>query len=207
MTITYKTDDSFFTTVFPPFIYYGWTVKLWLSENNVSKFRYIRDSESEQEFWNIQQINEVYPEIKTIAIVVNPWARMHYAYDQLCVMKENNQLSSLDLDFLKLDNFSKFVTELPNLPASVGNFWFTLTTPMCKWFDYTVDGKIKTADYILKDASLTSDFQALQDYFCSGEPLRVRSSLPCYKEFYNTETKEIVATLFKEDIERFDYEF
>jgi hypothetical protein len=207
MTTTYKTDDSFFTTVFPPFIYYGWAVKSWLSNNDIAKFRYIRDAEIEQEFWNIQQINDIYPEIKTIAIVVNPWSRIYYAYNQLCMMKENNQLSSLDLNFLKLDSFSKFVTDLPNLPASVGNFWFSLTTPMCKWFDCEVDGESRTVDYILKDISLISDFQVLQDYFCAGESLRIGSSLPCYKEFYNKKTREIIATLFKEDIERFNYEF
>tara|TARA_B110000503_G_C7166127_1_gene421958 strand:- start:455 stop:1078 length:624 start_codon:yes stop_codon:yes gene_type:complete len=207
MTITYKTDDSFFTTVFPPFIYYGWIVKSWLSKNDTAKFRYIRDTEIEQEFWNIQQINDVYPEIKTIAIVVNPWARIRYAYSQLCIMKENNQLSSLDLDFLKLDSFSKFVNDLPNLPASAGNFWFTLTTPMCKWFDYAVDGESKTVDYILKDTSLESDFQLLQDYFSSNVPLDTPKKLPSYKRFYNKKTREIVAALFKEDIERFNYEF
>lgn len=206
MTITYKTDDSFFTTVFPPFVFYGWNVKLWLSKNDNAKFRYIRDTEVEQEFWNIQQINEFYPGIKTITIVVNPWARMHYAYKQLCIMKENNQLSSLDLSVLNLDSFSKFITDLPNLPT-VGDFWFTLTTPMCKWLDYEVDGEIKTVDYVLKDNSLVSDFVPLQEYFCSDVPLTIAEKLPSYKRFYNKKTKEIVATLFKEDIERFDYEF
>ena len=88
--MNYKDDDSFFTTVFPPFVYYGWNVKSWLLENENAKYRYIRDYEIEQEFWNVEQINEVYEGIKTIAIVVNPWARTYYVYQQLLEMKNNN---------------------------------------------------------------------------------------------------------------------
>lgn len=202
--LNYKTDDSFFTTVFPPFVFYGTSVKFWFADNPTAKFRYIRDIEVETEFWNIQQVQDIYPGIKTISIVVNPWARMRYAYTQLCKMKEIGTDSYLAL--LKLDSFEEFINSLPTMEPT-GNFWFTLATPMSRWFDYTEDGEEKTVDYILKDNTITEDFQKLQDYFCAKTPLNLPKKLPSYKKFYNKQTKEIVATVFKEDIDRFNYKF
>lgn len=201
---TYKTDDSFFTTVFPPFVFYGTCIKFWFANNSVAKFRYIRDMEVETEFWDAGQVQDIYPGIKTISIVVNPWARMRYAYTQLCKMKEIGNDSYLKL--LQLDSFDEFINSLPAMQPT-DKFWFTLATPMCKWFDYVEDGELKTVNYILKDNTLTEDFQALQDYFCTNTMLDLPKKLPSYKKFYNKQTKNIVATVFKEDIDRFDYKF
>jgi len=202
--LTCKTDDSFFTTVFPPFVFYGTCVKFWFANSSIAKFRYIRDTEVETEFWGAGQVQDIYPGIKTISIVVNPWARMRYAYTQLCKMKETENKPYLDL--LHLTSFEDFINSLPTMQPT-DNFWFTLATPMCKWFNYTQDGELKTVDYILRDRTLTEDFQTLQDYFCTDITLEVPKKLPSYKKFYNKKTKEIVATIFKEDIDRFDYKF
>jgi hypothetical protein len=197
--MNYKEDDSFFTTVLPPFICFGWSVKSWLLDNDAAKFRYIRDYEIESEFWNVAQVNEVYPGIKTIAIVINPWARMYYAYQQLLEMKSLEDPRLGDLSQLELDSFTKFIKNLPPTSSKIGSFWFSITTPICKW--------IENADYILIDTSLQQDFRTIQDYFLSDSELVVTKELPNYKEFYNNTTREIVATVFKEDIARFGYEF
>lgn len=202
--LTYKTDDSFFTTVFPPFVFYGTCIKFWFAKNHTARFRYIRDKEIETEFWNTGQVQDTYPGIKTISIVVNPWARMRYAYTQLCKMKGVENDSYLEL--LQLNSFDEFINSLPAMQTT-DKFWFTLAMPMSKWFNYTEDGESKTVDYILKDTTLTEDFQILQDYFCTDTPLDLPKKLPSYKKFYNKQTKEIVATVFKEDIERFGYKF
>jgi len=204
MNLTYKTDDSFFTTVFPPFVFYGTCVKFWFANNSSSKFRYIRDIEVETEFWKLEQVDDIYPGIKTISIVVNPWARMRYAYTQLCKMKEISNDSYLKL--LQLDSFDEFINSLPTMQPT-DKFWFTLATPMCKWFDYAQDGELKTVNYILKDNTIAEDFQTLQDYFCTKTPLDLPKKLPSYKKFYNKQTKNIVAAVFKEDIDRFNYKF
>ena len=197
--MNYKNDDSFFTTVLPPFVCFGWSVKSWLLNNDAAKFRYIRDYEIESEFWNVAQVNEVYPGIKTIAIVINPWARMYYAYQQLLEMKSLEDPRLGDLSQLELDSFTKFIKNLPATSSKIGDFWFSITTPICKW--------IENADYILIDTSLQQDFRPIQDYFLSDSELVVTEELPNYKEFYNNTTREIVATVFKEDIARFGYEF
>jgi hypothetical protein len=190
--------------VFPPFVFYGTCIKFWFVNNSSAKFRYIRDIEIETEFWKLEQVDDIYPGIKTISIVVNPWARMRYAYTQLCKMKEISNDSYLKL--LQLDSFDEFINSLPTMQPT-DKFWFTLATPMCRWFDYVQDGESKTVDYILKDNTIAEDFQTLQDYFCTKTPLDLPKKLPSYKKFYNKQTKAIVADVFKEDIERFGYKF
>ena len=202
--LTYKTDDSFFTTVFPPFVFYGTCIKFWLAKDSTAKFRYIRDLEVENEFWNLEQVDGIYPGIKTIGIAVNPWARMHYAYTQLCIMKEAGNDSYLES--LQLDSFDEFINSLPTMQP-IDKFWFTLATPMSDWFDYTVEGELKTVDVILKDNTFTKDFEIFQHYFYTKTPLDLPKKLPSYKKFYNKQTKNIVATVFKKDIDRFDYKF
>jgi len=202
--LTHKTDDSFFTTVFPPFVFYGTCIKFWLAKDATARFRYIRDIEVENEFWNLAQVDDIYPGIKTIGIAVNPWARMHYAYTQLCTMKEVGNDSYLES--LQLDSFDEFINSLPTMQP-IDKFWFTLATPMSDWFNYTVDGELKTVDVILKDNTFTKDFEIFQHYFCTKTPLDLPKKLSSYKKFYNKQTKNIVATVFKEDIDRFDYKF
>jgi len=171
-------------------------------KNNNSKFRYIRDIEIEKEFWDVAQVQDIYPGIKTITIVLNPWARIRYAYIQLCEMKKNNDTSYLDLSTTDIGSFSDFVKRLPTM-QTVNNFSFTLATPMSKW----IYNEQTSVDFILKDEALEEDFKPLQQYFCIDVPLDLPIKLPSYKQFYNKTTKEIVAKLFKEDIEKFNYVF
>lgn len=206
MTLTYKTDDSFFTLVLPPFTYYGFIVKQWLMQTTHSRFRYIRDIELEREFYNLEMIDAVYPEIKTIGITFNPWARMLHGYNTLCNMKATNDNSYMDLNIFELDSFDKFIHSLPSM-QSVEPYKFTLATPMSRWYSYQNNSEVRTVDYLLKAEALTEDFKILQEYFCCSEPLAIIDPLLEYKKTYNKKTQAIVAEVFKEDIEQFGYKF
>jgi hypothetical protein len=206
MTLTYKTDDSFFTLVLPPFTYYGFVVKKWFMQTNNSRFRYIRDIELEREFCNLEMIDMTYPGIKTIGIIFNPWARMLHGYNTLCAMKKNKDTSYIDLSILELGSFNKFIHSLPNM-KSVEPYKFTLATPMSRWYSYQNNSEVRTVDYLLKAEALVEEFKILQEYFCCSEPLAIIDPLLEYKKSYNKKTQAIVAEVFKEDIEQFGYKF
>jgi hypothetical protein len=206
MISTYKTDDAFFTLILPPFSFYGFSVKNWFTNHGIAKFRYIKDVEIEREFWNLQQVHDVYPGIKTITITVNPWARMRYAYLELRKMKKAGNTAFLDLSILKLDSFDDFIMSLTDMKP-IEAYWFTFATPTCRWVEYQQDEKTETVDFILKSENLEKDFKVIQEYFCSDEKLLLSKKLPGYKKFYNDTTRSIVAEVFKEDIERFGYKF
>ena len=209
MSLTYKDDDSFFTTVLPPFVYYGTCVKDWFSSHGLAKFRYIRDTEAEREFWNLEKIDDFYPGIKTISVAVNPWARMKHAFDSLNAMKqmENNVYFDKSLlDQIPLDKFSNFIASLPDM-APVSPFWFALPESSTKWTEYTIDGQTKSVDFILREDTLAEDFKPIQEFFLTNQPLEIPKMLPKYKRSYNTTTKAIVEQLFFEEIAKYGYNF
>ena len=105
-------------------------------------------------------------------------------------------------------DFDTFVKNLYKVREMKFNHWWNPLDQQMRWLEYQQeDGTMRTADYIFHVERLDEEFQVIQDYFDCYEPLQWWSPLPEYKEFYNDETKAIVADLFAEDIERLGYTF
>jgi hypothetical protein len=207
MTITYKTDDSFFIGIYPPFVYHGMSIKNWFIHNDIAKFRFIRDVEVENEFLNLKQVQELYPGIKTFGVVLNPWARMRQAFLTLNELKiaDTNRyaINAKLLDSLELENFDKFIEQLSTIPTDE-NLWFSITTPLQSWISCSTSSGLLSTDYVLRGEQLEKDFKPIQEYFCTANPLNLKPNIE-YKEFYKTKTKKIVAKLFEQDIDQFGY--
>jgi hypothetical protein len=206
MSLNYKNDDSFFMMVRPPFTIYGTAIKKWFDDNPQSRFRYIKDPETEKEFWNLKLIDETYPGVKSIMVMVNPWARMKYAYDTLLALSElENNDYDIDVSLFELESFDLFIKSLPNMTSS-NLYWFDITTPLVDWLEYDVDGVTKQVDFIIRDTDMSEDFKPIQEYFMIDIPL-ASIELIDYKKAYAKETKDIVSKIFAEDIKRFKYKF
>ena len=209
MTKTYKNDDSFFTCLYAPGSLHRWTVRSWFEDVKYPMFRFIRDLDVEQQYLNLQQVHEIYPGISTITVVVNPWRRVSHAYNTMVNQKlaedRSRNIPANTFEF-NIDNFESFVFNIPKAPAD-SKFWFTPTTPQVRWCEYEIDGAKETVTHILRDEHMIEDFKPIQDYFVSNTPLTLQEELPEYQEFYNSSTKQRVAEIFAEDIERFGYTF
>jgi hypothetical protein len=206
MTLTYKTDDSFFTVLITPGDLHRKAIFKWFENTPQSKFRFIRDNEIESEYLNLQQINDIYPGIKTVAVVTNPWLRVVHAYKTIHHLKtESRDIPANSFDF-NIDNFENFVCNLKNIPKN-DKYWFTPITPQADWLEYnTLDG-ICTVDYLLKSETVSEDFKSVQAYFCASNPLVELDVLPDYQKYYTKQTRNIIADISARDIERFGYEF
>lgn len=203
MTDTYKTDSAFFSYVVPIGSIDMYCIFDWMRTVNQARFRFIKDSDIETKKLTLKQVDELYPGVKTIAIVSNPWARMRMLYLGFTDQAHREDLAKIVNNLgLKLDSFESFVLNL-QLVKSTADIPFTPATPQCYWTEY--DGK--QVDYILKSETLVEDFKVIQDYFCTDFPIHVRGSMPEYREHYTEEMKQAVAALFKDDIEKFGYSF
>jgi hypothetical protein len=202
--MNYKNDESYFITVFAPFTFYGTAVKEWFRTEPWAQYRFIRDHDAEQEFWNAQQVYDTYQDVKMISIAVNPWARMRYAYEILNTMKSAGS-TQIDFSLIKLDDFDEFIEHLYYDPFE-GKRWFSFNTPMSRWFDYEENNKTKTVDYLIKDYSLQTDFNSIQEYFQSTNTLTINNNIK-YHQYYNKVTQKVVEDIFIEDINRFDFNF
>jgi hypothetical protein len=172
-------------------------------------FRFIRDLDVEQQYLNLQQVHEIYPGISTITVVVNPWRRVSHAYntmvDQKLAEDRSRSIPANTFDF-NIDNFESFVSNIPKSPTD-SKFWFTPTTPQVHWCEYKLNDYTETVTHILRDEHMIEDFKPIQDYFISDTPLNLKEELPEYQQFYSTATRNRVAEIFAEDIERFGYTF
>jgi hypothetical protein len=92
MHLTYKTDDSFFTVLMIPGDFHRASIFKWIEQSSQAKFRFIRDHEIEADYLNLHQIDDIYPGIKTIAIVTNPWLRVVRAYKTIQDLKTETAL-------------------------------------------------------------------------------------------------------------------
>jgi hypothetical protein len=203
MTLTYKTDSSFFMYVKPPGTYVGMNIlRQWFHRSSSAKFRLIIDQELDDKFSSLKEIDGFYPGIKTFAVVVNPWARMKIIYDDL---------SRIDspISYLSRFSFETFVLKLADFESDVNwAFDFSPLTPQSDWLEYTdIDGNVRTVDYILAAENLEEEFKVIQDYFLCHDPLNSPVVIPEYQNCYNDTTKNIIAKYFKKDIDRFNYTF
>lgn len=203
MTLTYKTDSSFFMYVKPPGSHVGLDIlRQWFQASPSGKFRLILDQELDTSFPSLKDINKFYPGIKTFAVVVNPWARMKIIYDSLS--EKTNPIShlagiGLNEFILKLSNFK----DDKNWPFS-----FTPLTPQTDWLEYIDDaGNLQTVDYVFTAENMVEEFKIIQDYFMCYDKLSSSVIIPDYQDCYNDTSKNIIAEYFKKDIDKFNYTF
>jgi hypothetical protein len=205
MTQTFKTDDSFFTVVMPtrcPIRF--WDVFKWVEEDANAKFRFIRDFEIEQGRLPLREVEEIYPGVKTIGIVVNPWARAAWSYAMSIDPPEGYPgVEQIQKQFEGLD-FSSFDTYISSILhcTSISNKYHPTVT-QSSWLTH---GE-KNVDFLLRAETVNQDFKQIQDYFCTDRSLGVEDFNFDYRPYYSEISKGIIEQIFIEDINRYGYTF
>lgn len=195
---TYKSDDSFFMGIKIPFSYVGVNeIKFWFQSVPLRNNRLIVDQELDEKHANLEERLSWYPGIKTIGVVMNPWARARLSYLHI----SNNQTTLNRLASLEFNDFVSYM-ETIQLDDTYGK-WYHPLTPQLKW----VQSKDKKADYIFKAETLDNNFKVIQDYFITDDKLTWYDTIPDYKEHYTKKSVDIIYRIFKEDVEAFEYEF
>ena len=203
--MNYKTDDSFFTVVLPirnPIK--CWDIYKWANEDANAVFRFIRDTEIEESRLTLKEVNEIYPGVKVIGAVVNPWARALWAYNMTINPPERHPgVAEVSKYFKNIDftSFDAYVNSLEH--CELIDTRVHPSTPQSHWLSYNNT----QSDYILRAENLNEDFKPLQEYFKTDKPLGIDNFTIDYKQHYTTTTKNLIEKYFKEDIDRFEYEF
>ena len=142
-----------------------------------------------------------YPEYNNyfkFGFVRNPWSRFVSAYHDFrkpthCLC---NQVS-------KYDSFENFCLNFTNDEVSKDIHYLPLYNQI------TIDGKIKL-DFVGKFENILNDFEQATNMFNCKSQLNVHvrnTNISSYRDYYNDETKNIVAEFYKKDINLFKYEF
>lgn len=203
--MTYQDDPSFFIYVHIPFAERNLsTLQNWFNNNHQAKFRLINDDEVHDAQMNLEQLETLYPGVKTFSIVMNPWALCFLAYRTLWAKEQAEPgVYTKDVDISSFENFIKGMTT----PSDNG-LWYSGVPNQIDWLKFTLpNGDVQEADYIFREEFLAEDFSVIQNFFETDAPLENIHPLPDYKSRYTEETKDIVAQAFARDIARFGYTF
>lgn len=206
---TYKDDDSFFNFINIIKVPTGKREMYeWLLDHEASRFRFILDREADNDFLNMKQREELYPGIKSISIVMNPWKRALVSYREL--KTKADETNDPKFEIYKLDTFESYLYQIFNnlkLEDFMPNVWFDFNTQQKDWLVYELNGNIKKAEHILRLEYINEDLKPLQDYFLNGRTLDIFDPNQDYRDYYNNRSIDIVANVFKDDIELFGYDF
>lgn len=91
---------------------------------------------------------------------------------------------------------------LTEQPYEQGRKWYLRITPMCQWLDMHCDKIIKIED-------INTEFDHIKKFLGCNQnlPFINSSRHGHYKEYYTSETRNIVEKIFSEDLEAFGYDF
>jgi hypothetical protein len=207
--ITHKNDKSFFNFISIIKVSTGKReLHEWLLDYEPSRFRFILDKEADDYFLNMKQREEIYPGIKSICIVTNPWKRVWISYKDLITKIDKSD--SRKFEIYKLETFESYLFQtFQNLKLKdfMPGVWFDFTTQQKDWITYESTGNIKKAEYILRLEYINDDLKSLQDYFLNGKNLDIFDPNLDYRDYYNKRSIDFIADIFKDDIEMFGYDF
>lgn len=159
----------------------------WFRAGPATRHKLLLDNQCLTQNFTLEQVHTLYPEIKTVGLVTDPWNRLVRAF--------------LKLRLNHIMAFDDFINRLDEYPI--------VRVPQIKYLQYELNGSIIKADFIFKNEYLQDEFKTLQQYTGSNVPLEiaVEPKTEIYKKFYSPKTREIVEKVFEEDILAFSYKF
>jgi hypothetical protein len=154
---------------------------------------------------NLKTIREHYPTAKTFTVVRNPWMRLYSFYKK--INEEGYWLDWNDKQLMDLKPFNEWIADYCN-PEVVFEFprWFNRFTSMN---EFITDGDT-TVDFILKAENLEQDMVILQGYlnfYLSIPDISKTNNHHEYRDYYTTESREMIRKLFEIDCDKFNYTY
>jgi hypothetical protein len=180
----------------------GTSIGHWLKAN--------KGSSSYQEWYNHPTLEEMQPTGTTFTVVRNPWDRIVSLYQFSKNVKvqgypnisnewAQNYINQLN-GFTEWPDFETWVINLENFKMPE-IFPFTMLTPQTQWAD--------NVDSVLHYETLDEEFITIQQLLnCYNSLLKENSSeRNDYKYMYTSKTKDLIYKWFKEDVDKWRYEF
>lgn len=215
MTQTFKTDSSFFTLIMPPrtpIMFHD--IYKWVELDGNARFRFIRDLEVEEDRLTLDEVIQIYPGVKTIGVVTNPWARIAWTYANTVNPKVDWWPSIPEIESkiegIDFSSFENFVSSIENCESDIivkaGKIIKSNHRPT-KPQSYWLEDSNNAVDFLIRSEYINQDFEPIQEYFCTDQPLEVSNFEFDYRPYYNEQTKKAVQRFSEVDIEKYGYTF
>jgi len=180
-------------------------VKRWFRHNTNARKNWVVDYDFESRFPKLREIHNAYPGIKTCTVIINPYARALIQYEWAKENKKspNSLVPILPAD-IKVETFEAFLLSILNKKS-----YTLLGSSQSSFVTYKENDKMISTDLILRSEFILDEFYKVQDFVKSYVPIVMTKdeNIYAYREYYDLTTKELVSTIFKEDLENFNYSF
>jgi len=137
--------------------------------------------------------------------VRNPWARLVSAYHFLMAGGMNDEDKKWkDETLVNYDGFKSFVMNWLNEDSIHSQVHFI------PQYEFLIDDNgVMKADFVGKTENINKDYQKVLDMLGIESSLSFnnQSNHDIYTEYYDEQTKDIVSSLYKKDIELFGYKY
>lgn len=183
----------------------GTSISTWLKEH-------LNGQKGIRKHSGMQHIKEEWPDIVdpiTFAVIRNPWERLvslyHFDGKKLKARLDKGKGKGEDWFESTLKQYKLYEKGFePWLYEGLdyGNYWFTYKYNQSEWIP-------SDPTYLLRFENLIEDFKIIQNYTKCYYSLTKENSTSHnhYTSYYTTDSKNFVADIFKEDIDRFNYDF
>jgi hypothetical protein len=146
------------------------------------------------------------PRNYTFTIVRNPWDRVVSVYSRIATLLPDSERQEFlaNNGWTEMPSFTEFVTKGYDPGITATGWGLDPDSPQSAWIDTDVE-------LIVKLENLEADIQPIRDMFggaTSAIPkLNASTRNSDYTTYYNDTTKNIIATVFAEDIAKWGYTF
>jgi len=161
------------------------------------------------------QLSTIYKDYLKFAFVRNPWDRLVSCYINKMTKPINFENTyfkqGIYIDFIRYGifkagmNFKEFVKEVCKIPDEISDEHFR-----SQYTFITDENETLIVDFIGKFENLQEDFNKISGKIGLKNielPKLMSTKHKHYTEYYDEETKKLVAERYKKDIEMFGYEF
>lgn len=147
----------------------------WFVRNPATNFKFLQGQlTDERSKLNLELLKTLYPNVRFITTIDNPWCRLYQTYDSYSETKKK---------ILSLTNFVKMVTLIPKLNVNILD-------------NYPLDNSI----IILRNEYIKDDFARFSK---SSTAVFLDTGNVDYRNFFDSESNCIIRSIFRRDIEFF----
>jgi hypothetical protein len=161
---------------------YSRLIDEWFRNNSTTRFQYVLDREFLGKSYNLSTIKNLYPTIKVLTIVINPWTRFYRLFKSVKTSFEINA-------FIYLIHKNKD----SNLRKTQFDLMFS-------------NGECEILDFYLRSEFIESDFETFKNSINSDDyPINFKTFNFNHKHLFNKQSQDIIREMYQKDFEYFNY--
>jgi hypothetical protein len=161
---------------------YSKIVDQWMRNDANTRFQYVLDREFLGKTYNLSLIKTLYPGVKVLTIVVNPWTRF---YRDFLSLKVNSDLNLHTHMIYKSKNSKIKKTQ----------------------YDLIFSNSLEhNLDFFFRSEHIEKDFQNFKSSLDNeSNPIQFNKVALDHKNLFNAQSQEIIREIYQKDFEYFDY--